>query len=400
MNTRRLYFFTATYPYGFRESFIETEIKYISKEFDEVKIIPLSARGKSIRKVPDNCSISKPVMQSRFWLYFINLLPSRTFPIFIREFIKKKVYKSNARFKAFMLAYIHSNILIRNNTVKNVIKNLHQNDVLYFYWGKGAIYILPFIKNLISKTVVRFHGAWDLWEEPYGNYAPLREKIITKIDKAVFISKTGLKYFNDHYKGFSNKTVQSYLGTLDCGICKRSEDGVIRILSCSGVVPVKRIHLILQAIKLIKDNKIIWTHIGDGPLFDELKSSVVNLPENITVNLLGRMENIHVMKYYRENPVDIFVNVSKSEGLPVALMEAISFNVPVIGTNVGGVPEIVNEQTGLLISDNPTPKDIALAIEHINKMDLMPKEFWKKSFNADINYSAFVKKYLNHLNKE
>ena len=49
------------------------------------------------------------------------------------------------------------------------------------------------------------------------------------------------------------------------------------------------------------------------------------------------------------NDFDLFVNMSLSEGIPVSIMEAISFGIPIIATNVGGNAEIVNDETGVLI---------------------------------------------------
>ncbi|NCO54621.1 MAG: glycosyltransferase, partial [Bacteroidetes bacterium] len=47
--------------------------------------------------------------------------------------------------------------------------------------------------------------------------------------------------------------------------------------------------------------------------------------------------------------VDLFINVSESEGIPVSIMEALSAGIPVIATNVGGTNEIVNNDVGFLI---------------------------------------------------
>lgn len=52
------------------------------------------------------------------------------------------------------------------------------------------------------------------------------------------------------------------------------------------------------------------------------------------------------------NDFDLFVNMSLSEGIPVSIMEAISFGIPIIATNVGGNAEIVNDETGVLIPVN------------------------------------------------
>ena len=71
-------------------------------------------------------------------------------------------------------------------------------------------------------------------------------------------------------------------------------------------------------------------------------------------------------------------------------MEAISFNVPVVATNVGSTSEIVTEETGILLSSNPSINEISKAIHDIIKMRLQPRDFWDKEFNAEKNYSAFA----------
>ena len=66
---------------------------------------------------------------------------------------------------------------------------------------------------------------------------------------------------------------------------------------------------------------------------------------------MGAIQNVEVYKYYNEHCADLFINVSSSEGLPVSIMEAISFGIPVIATDVGGTGEIVkNGISGFLIN--------------------------------------------------
>lgn len=55
---------------------------------------------------------------------------------------------------------------------------------------------------------------------------------------------------------------------------------------------------------------------------------------------------------YSEHPVDVFINLSTNEGVPVSIMEAISFDIPIVATDVGGTSEIVTDETGILVSSN------------------------------------------------
>jgi glycosyltransferase involved in cell wall biosynthesis len=69
-----------------------------------------------------------------------------------------------------------------------------------------------------------------------------------------------------------------------------------------------------------------------------------------------------VRDFYLTQPVDVFVNASTTEGVPVSIMEAMSFGVPVVATDVGGTGELVNSRNGALLVPNPTPAEIADAI--------------------------------------
>ena len=75
-------------------------------------------------------------------------------------------------------------------------------------------------------------------------------------------------------------------------------------------------------------------------------------------------------------------------------MEAISFGIPVVATNVGGTSEVVTEKTGVLVSANPTAEDVAEAISGVQQKSLRPREFWFQNYNADINYSEFSNKLV------
>ena len=77
------------------------------------------------------------------------------------------------------------------------------------------------------------------------------------------------------------------------------------------------------------------------------------------------------------NEVRCFINVSSSEGIPVSIMEVMSFGIPVIGTNVGGVSELVNQENGHLLSANPAAQEIVSVIEKFQQLSNEDKE--KKS---------------------
>lgn len=383
---KTLYFFTATFPYGFRESFIETEINYLCKSFDHVTIIPLAGSGSPTRSVPENCKVVEPIIQNKLKQYLLAGFNLKLFVAFFEDLFRQKAIFNRYKFKTTIIAYLHTTIIFKSPSLREILSQIQGNDIMYFYWGKGSVFIIPFIKSIKAKKVVRFHGAWDLWEESKSGYAPQRKTILEQIDLIVNISEIGQKYLLDKYDKIKHKSIISRLGTLDWGESRKSNDGFIRVLSCSSIIPLKRVHLIYEAIKCLSDKKIEWTHIGDGPLFEDLNNRINNCHTNHKVHLLGRLRNEDVVKYYQNNPVDVFINVSTTEGVPVALMEAISFNVPVIGTNVGGTSEVVTEETGVLLNANPEPQEIADSIKKVVCMKINPKQYWCEKFNAEKNY--------------
>jgi len=108
-----------------------------------------------------------------------------------------------------------------------------------------------------------------------------------------------------------------------------------------------------------------------------------------------------VMEFYKTNPIDLFINVSSSEGIPVSIMEAQAFGVPVMATDVGGTAEIVNNENGILLPANPSVEAIADEISALigNQTELKKKRGisvnnWKTYFNAEENYRNFSKQLV------
>ena len=59
-----------------------------------------------------------------------------------------------------------------------------------------------------------------------------------------------------------------------------------------------------------------------------------------------------MIEFYQKHSINLFINVSTTEGVPVSIMEALSFGIPVFATNVGGSSELVNKNVGKLLDVN------------------------------------------------
>ncbi len=392
---RRLLFFTQSYPFSQGETFIENEIEYLSQAFDEIVILPWIGTGNATRQTPANCKILPPMLKNNRDTIISGIFCLAPVFYYIRHFFSEQAFRSFSHLKKYVSVVIFCRAILANKNFKQMNKEF-QDDTIYFYWGIGSAYILPFIKNN-KRKIVRFHGA-DLYLERRKNkYIPFRKEVYTHLTNAVYISQNGWNYAKEKYGQYLINSCYSYLGTTDFG--SRTvipQDSYIHILSCSNVIPVKRIHLILEALLLIKNTPIIWTHIGAGKEWSNLKKRTQQVPPNLQINLVGAMSNSDVIKYYQTEPIDIFVNVSSSEGLPVSIMEAISFDIPVLATNVGGTSEIVTQESGILIDVDFTPEILAAKIMELYKQrkSFHPRQFWQTHFSAAKNYPSFIKDIL------
>ena len=147
------------------------------------------------------------------------------------------------------------------------------------------------------------------------------------------------------------------------------------------------------------DIKIRWIHFGDGDGLEEIKQYAKENLTNINVDFKGNVKNADLMDYYKNESINLFVNTSSSEGLPVSIMEACSFGIPIIATDVGGTSEIVIEnKTGMLLDVDFKPEVLS---EKIKKMAMMSREeqmnyrkrcreFWQEHFFGENNFKKFT----------
>ena len=79
------------------------------------------------------------------------------------------------------------------------------------------------------------------------------------------------------------------------------------------------------------------------------------------------------------------------------MMEAISFGIPIIGTNVGGVKEIINNYTGILLEKDFEIKSLSSLIDNLRENQItslenrkLIRDFWHKKFQSSNNYKKFI----------
>jgi glycosyltransferase involved in cell wall biosynthesis len=184
-----------------------------------------------------------------------------------------------------------------------------------------------------------------------------------------------------------------------------SQDGQWRFVSCSNVLPLKRVGLIAQVLQTLAQRhpqrRLAWTHFGDGPALPELRALVRAAPGNLQVTLAGRVPNEAVLAHYQTQPVDLLLLLSTSEGLPVSIQEALAHGIPVLATDVGGVAEAVHRigDNGALVPAQASAADIVSALEAL-LLDTPERiegrreaawRAWQQDFDAQTNHAAWAR---------
>jgi glycosyltransferase involved in cell wall biosynthesis len=246
-------------------------------------------------------------------------------------------------------------------------------------------------------TIARAHG-YDIYEErlPAHEFWLEREKTLPSLNKIFCISENGASYLRKKYKLINVKV--SRLGVPVSNLIPASGDqGLIVVISCSATVELKRTDLIFNAlVKFTETNqqRIHWHHIGGGPLQSELARKAAICPQSLKVTLHGFVQNSELPELYRKIQPDLFINLSDYEGIPVTIMEAQSFGIPCIARAVGGIPEIISAENGVLLSAQPDLIEIVKGMNSLlhsrtNKA-VSSLENQRDKFNAEKNYSAFA----------
>lgn len=399
MKSKNLVLLTIDYPFGNSEvSFLNQELPEITKVFNKVFIVPFRKKSQaslvpSMANVEfiDPLSESRPALKSADYFFI--------FRLFLFQLIHSK--NKSGYIKNFFLFFSHcKNCICKANELEKFIDKFDLTKAIFYsYWFNEWALVLSILvsKKKIGGFVSRAHG-FDLYNERSSlGFIPFREFQLKNVSAVFPISRMGADYLSKKFPEHSHKIKPFYLGTMDMGICSIEKKSENIIVSCSDLIPLKRVHLIPEILKGMKV-PVKWVHFGDGTERSKVLEACAQLPSNIKFELRGQVDHEDIMEFFRSNYVHAFINVSETEGIPVSIMEAISFGIPVVATNVGGVKEIVNKETGFLIDKDFDIRNVSMTIKELidrnyagnDEIRITARNFWKNYFEASENFSRFV----------
>ena len=399
-----LYLLTSEFPFGNGETFIENEIQFLAKAFNKVVIIAGERSSHPHRPVPKNVEIKNitydytfsiqeliiSIFSWRIVLEFVLMLfLHKKLPIFGRV---KTIINSNAnttRLKKLYLKEINS----ANQRVKKY---------LYSFWFNDSTHAIGLMKKEDPdlKVFSRAHR-WDLYfDQNKYNYLPFRKQTSKYIDIIYSASIEGIQYCRNEWKISNYNNLQlSRLGVAPQKLISLDVSKKI-IVSCSNIIAVKRVEKIIRSLSFIKTKKVKWIHFGTGANDDKTKALAFKLLNNkVDFEFMGRLENNLLLNWYKTNNPDLFINLSYSEGIPVSIMEAMSFGIPCIVSRVGGCIELVTNTVGFPVHVDESAKKIGEIIDDFFNLSNLEKEIIRKNsqahilenFNSTKNYPDFCK---------
>jgi glycosyltransferase involved in cell wall biosynthesis len=378
---KKLYLLTDSFPYGEGEkSFIIPELEYLKSLYEIIIISFANSKDRLDRELETELDDGIKVVYYNLGdikgieviKYFIPFMADRETWREIGRLLKSGKNILN-RIKACLFFYANAYKLYKWMDQSR----LFDDEALYYsYWYNYHVLGMVMARRKNMHIITRAHG-YDLYKEQSSSgWQPYKQYMDRCVDSVVFISQNGYDYYMKHFSLRENPKYHL------CRLGTKRQEAVIMdtrvmddkkyflLVSCSQLIPLKRVDMIIEGLSLLDNENIKWVHFGTGSMETEIiklaEDKLGNKP-NILYEFKGLVNNDDIMEYYRIKNPDCFITTSENEGSPVSIQEAISFGMPIIGTEVGGIPEMISGN-GILLPFDKQPCHVAEALKSLCNM--------------------------------
>ena len=275
-------------------------------------------------------------------------------------------------------------IIFNSGNLKTIIKNL---AVL-----PKALYLAKILKGI---NISHIHAHWgtttstiayiisELTGTPWSltlHRGDINERnmLTAKAESARFVRCISEREKNRFLKivgrEYRDKVKVIHIG-VDCDTVVQAPSGKREkciIVTPAYLYPVKGHKYLIDACSILMDRGVKFKcyFYGDGFLRQELETRIEKEHLNEFIEMPGIIPYEELMEMYRAGKVDVVVLPSINtddgthEGIPVSLMEAMSYGIPVISTNTGSIPELIGDENGIMVREKDG-EAIADAIESL-----------------------------------
>lgn len=228
-------------------------------------------------------------------------------------------------------------LLNRISSYRKFIKSNKYDIVHSWYWSS----------DWTEALAVRLAGSRYIYTKKSMSWGGIHWKIKSFFSNFIIMTNNEMDVF---FPSKKNKTIIPFGVDTDYLKPERKiasqKKATFKIITVANLVPLKAIEDVLKAIQLINKVDIEFSIIGDNDndYGQFLQGLVIELNLERQVSFLGKQLDIKKLL----NQADLYIISSQREGLPVALLEAMSMAVPVLGSDIAGIRFVLNDFSNLL----------------------------------------------------
>jgi glycosyltransferase involved in cell wall biosynthesis len=362
----RIVYVTSSLPHGKKEAFIIPEIGELKRRGHDVLIVPTYPRGEVLH------GDAKPLLSDVVSWPLLSINLARTA---VRQFARNTTAASETL--GCLLRSRSAGVLLRNLAVYP--KGLWLAD-LARNWGADHIHAhwatVPATMALVAGEV-----SGVPWSITAHRFDIAEDNLLDiKARKACFIraiNQRGAQEIADRVSPAASPPSVIHMGVRVPFVKHRglpnNTPKVLRVVVPANLLEVKGHTYLLQALRILTDRGVD-VHLdlaGDGPLREDLVRETNDLGLRDRVTFLGLVPHERLLEGMRTGSWDVLVLPSivtdsgEKEGIPVAIIEAMSCRVPVVSTQTGGIPELFERVDGALLVPPRDPAALAEAIEKV-----------------------------------
>jgi colanic acid/amylovoran biosynthesis glycosyltransferase len=357
---------TSGFPFGKAEVWAINEINSLIELGEEVIIIPRNVdkpviNHDAVKFLPRTLIL--PLFNAKIIFSFLHF-------IFSQPFLFIKLIKENYNHANTIIDFAKGLVVIPKSLY--IYKSLKNNNIqhIHSFQTTTTAFIAYILSNCLNVPwSYTLHTSETILKKSRYKRSILFYSTHSSICRTISMT-TARDLSNFIGPVLSNKVKMVRLG-VDVSIVyqpKLARNDLFTIVTPAELAPRKGHIFSLLAAKLLVESgfrSFQWLFYGSGLLLNELKMKVLELDLVDNCFFMGNIDHNDLLKKYKNNEVDVVVLSSVSsdapEGVPVSLMEAMSFEIPVIATDSGGTKELVDGRSGLLIQERD-PASIADSI--------------------------------------
>ena len=417
-----------TYKYPFQpptEQFLDDELRFLAEEDADILLVP-SAREKKDALYPfpatkSNISVRAIKRSSRLGETCSGLLSAAGNAGYLLRDVRRLLKGSGVRnktraIKKTLKEYVQAGALFRKfvKQIPDEVLRGRERIILYSYWLNPAASAEAMFKIYLKKRYIVPVTAYARSHEDTENasltgdlfrgmdhYRPCLALLNEGLDAVFPISRNGRESL---MKDGILRAETYRLGVKKQAPFLPADDHVPLIVSCSVMIVNKRVEKIAELLNRVQ-REIRWIHFGGGETEQKVRDFCEkHLPGNVHWELHGWTAHDAIMDFYRKEMPDLFINVSRLEGIPVSIMEAMSCSIPCAATDVGASGEIVSDsRNGFLLPVDFDVEETARRLdgylsapaEQKNRMRRNAYETFEQNYDSAVNYAAFARRILS-----